>query len=634
MPTERPEPPEPPSEVPRRLTGLGPVEILLGAPGGHLALVREVAVDAERGLVLSGEHDGAIYLSRLADGSVVDVWARPSWVGVEGLGFTPDGVGLALTRGGQLVQVRERQDPTSWDSGHSSGMDLDVDPSGWVATAGKDGVRLWSAAGVLAQASPPPLICSGSVQVARFQPSGQRGVALGPQGCWRFDVDGAATPAPELPAGGYEDLAFSPAGDLLATLDNRSRVRLYTWPSLELLAERVIYERPPQVPGFYNARSVCFREDGRALYTGDPRPSVTTWSVPELERQSDWHPGWRSWVEQIRRLPDATLLVSGNSRTATRFTPGGEPLWRQPVQPYSYLGEDRRGERAMRMTTSGLHWLSTSRLALNSESGLTVVDLDTGRWRSEPKDHKEIGGERLSFAADRFYMVRGGTLVAGRLTFDEHSVRAQDPRAREGNFVDVAVYEGSVLAVDRIPGGARLIEFDAAMTPRATWELSTLGDWPRLADRWGEVDSFGVYGQARLRRSKLEGAALTTLYEVALAHPDLPQGPAYCAVGGDGLLVVYPGEVRYATPDGVNRVRRLPRELQGEVCARGIEGGVAIGGWGGVLVLRSDASEDPHVGFVSLRHDRVADLVASADGDALFVWTTRGYLLKVALLRE
>jgi WD40 repeat protein/DNA-binding SARP family transcriptional activator len=208
-----------------------------------------------------------------------------------------------------------------------------------------------------------------------------------------FDIVPAGGRRAAVPAGFANWGAYSPAGDLIATVVNG---RLTVWDPQD---GRLL--RQTKVPGITHAEAATFTPDGSWLVVGDRDGSVQAVDVDTLTPVG----------EQVSLHLHLTDLVPAAEGTGVVALVGssGEDAWPYYVEVDPATG--RADEGALRGDNQA-NYAATSpdgqRLAVTQEGLVGLVDLEAGRWLAGLVDAHQDMATRVDFNGDGTRFVTSG----------------------------------------------------------------------------------------------------------------------------------------------------------------------------------------------------------------------------------
>jgi len=604
----------------------GDVELALAAPGAHLGMISELAVDPATQRVLSGSNSGELRVWDLESGEQLGAWFDPEWNYVNGVAFGAAGHLFAVVRQGLLLRVSPRGLLDSRPAG-ADPTDLDSDGAGRLVTCGPEGVRLWSETQALIDGPLPPLFAKGDYTVARFHPDGG-GLALGPAGAWRWTAEGKGE-AVRLHRRGrdFADLAFSPDGTRVAMLVQEAtracHLYLYRWPELQVLVERQVFTPSPDDPPTRYARSLCFSPDGSRLFTAGAGPNAQAWALPDLAPLEGLPLNTASWVERVRPGPGRMLFSAGNDAVLRAHDlEDGTLRWRLPAQAHRRTIEGRPTP-----TPDGLSWLSPKEafLLLHTRSGVQLLELETGRVSRGPG--RTYRGWELALAADgRVFGAKQGQLYVGEVYRDEAGDWAlAEPRPWTGMFEvsDLAVFEGHLWIAGRREGKpvVQPIRLDDMKAAPGFANLPLDAPAPSFGESFPGSGILWVRGERTLLQLSLgkgRAAPVTLPGPVLFAGQVDPQRALFVAPGGSWQM----GDGRDVTQGS------LPNPLDLRVLGRGPR---AVVNYGERLEVFDFEAERSLQRLELPPGELAVGVLPGADASVLYVWTWRGAILRYRL---
>ncbi|MBX0331190.1 WD40 repeat domain-containing protein [Oscillochloris sp. ZM17-4] len=254
------------------------------------------------------------------------------------LAYSPDGSGFAAAANdGSLIRwsSADPSAPPQITAAHEPGARaVAYSPDGrWIATTGTDkAVRLWDArtgaalptARTFDAMIPRRIVFSSDSTLIAISDHALQG------GTPQVRVLDAATLADHVPPILFDqpvfNVAFSPAGDLIATADNDGHVRLWSTqtgaPAGDLISPGANPDNPQQVI------ALAFAPDGRTLASGGLDLKVHLWDLAD-RREIGQFVGHSNTIQALAFAPDGSFLVSGSIDTSIRVwspTSGAELL--------------------------------------------------------------------------------------------------------------------------------------------------------------------------------------------------------------------------------------------------------------------------------------------------------------------
>jgi WD40 repeat protein len=291
---------------------------------------------------------------------------------VNSVAFSPDGRTLAAGTTDGAVLLWDVTDPASPTapayplSGQDGVGPLVFSPDGHVLASGSDGsgigegpavgnIQLWD---VTDPSSPaalgPAVIASGEVSSLAFSPDG-RILASGSDGTYTglgagtiqlWDLRDPAHPATlgrsSTDAQGFNSLAFSPRGHVLASGDQSGIVQL--WNVSDPAHPAALGRFRTDTRGFV---SVAFSPDGHTLASGDDAGHIRLWNVSDPARLIALGPplSIADSVSSLAFSPDGRILAAssdGGKSVGLFDSPGYIRLWdisdpARPTRPSPYI---------------------------------------------------------------------------------------------------------------------------------------------------------------------------------------------------------------------------------------------------------------------------------------------------------
>jgi len=295
--------------------------------------------------------------------------------------FSPGGDLLALASYGSnqvsIYRTADWSEVTSW--GEVTGKDSDklsmravvFSPNGqWLATARKS-VDIWN----VASSGKRNSIEGNQPWAIAFSPDG-RSLAVGDSSNIQLiKLDEATGESLARHDGKVLDIAFDPAGHLLASVAQDHTVRLWNVESRHELL------RLPQ-----EAHAVAFSADGESVLTGNDDGNIGTWSLSRsVAAQIIPH---TAAVQAVAFSPDGALLVTGSADGAVRIFKTGPGAWKEVSS---------KADNEDILTVS----FSPDGRQLVVVASATVRVYSTKTWEELPSDiHQEDPVETISFSPD------------------------------------------------------------------------------------------------------------------------------------------------------------------------------------------------------------------------------------------